>query len=47
MSAAITSMDQSKAFDRVSHEYLFNVLRHFGIKSHSISLVTLLYTDRI
>ena len=45
MPAAIISLDQSKAFDRVSHEYLFNVLRNFGFKSHFISLVKLLYTD--
>ena len=45
MPAAIISLDQSKAFDRVSHEYLFNVLRTFGFKSHFISLVKLLYTD--
>ena len=34
-----------KLIDRVSHEYLFNVLRTFGFKSHFISLVKLLYTD--
>ena len=45
MSAAIISLDQSKAFDRVSHEYLFNVLTNFGFKKQFISLVKLLYTD--
>ena len=45
MLAAIISLDQSKTFDRVSHEYLFNVLRNFGLKSHFISLIKLLYTD--
>jgi len=45
MSAALISMDQSKAFDRVSHDYLFNVLSNFGFKSQFISLVKLLYTD--
>ena len=45
MSAAIISLDQSKAFDRVSHEYLFNVLSHFGFGPQFISLVKLLYND--
>ena len=45
MPAAIISLDQSKAFDRVSHEYLFNVLCNYGFKPHFISLVKLLYTD--
>lgn len=45
MSAAIISLDQSKAFDRVSHEYLFKVLHSFGFGPQFISLVKLLYTD--
>ena len=45
MSAALISIDQSKAFDRVSHDYLFNVLNNFGFKQQFISLVKLLYTD--
>ena len=43
MSAAIISLDQSKAFDRVSHEYLFKVLTNFGFGPQFISLVKLLY----
>ena len=34
MSAAIISLDQSKALEKISHGYLFNVLRNFGFKSH-------------
>ena len=45
MSAAIISLDQSKAFDRVSHEYLFKVLSNFGFGPQFISLVKLLYND--
>ena len=43
--AAIISLDQSKAFDRVSHEYLFKVLHTFGFGEQFISLVKLLYAD--
>ena len=43
--AAIISLDQSKAFDRVSHDYLFKVLHTFGFGEQFISLVKLLYTD--
>ena len=45
MPAAIISLDQSKAFDRVSHEYLFKVLHSFGFGAHFISLVKLLYSN--
>ena len=45
MPAAIISLDQSKAFDRVSHEYLFKVLHGFGFGAHFISLVKLLYSN--
>ena len=44
ISAAIISLDQSKAFDRVSHDYLINTLNAFGFKPHFISLTKLLYT---
>ena len=43
--AAIVSYDQAKAFDRVSHEYLFNVLRAFGFNENFVSWVALLYRD--
>ena len=39
------SYDQAKAFDRVSHEYLFNVLRAFGFNENFVSWVALLYRD--
>ena len=43
--AAIVSYDQAKAFDRVSHEYLFNVLSAFGFSKNFVNWVSLLYTD--
>ena len=45
MSAAIISLDQSKAFDRGSHEYLFKVLTNFGFGPQFISLLKLLYNN--
>ena len=41
----MVSYDQAKAFDRVSHEYLFRVLRAFGFKESFINWIKLLYTD--
>ena len=43
--AAIVSYDQAKAFDRVSHQYLFKVLRAFGFTEKFVNWVALLYTD--
>ena len=41
---ALVSFDQAKAFDRVSHEYLFAVLRAFGFGAGAVAWVRLLYT---
>ncbi len=43
--AAIVSLDQSKAFDRLSHEYLFKVLQAYGFSENFQNWVRLLYTD--
>jgi hypothetical protein len=42
---AIVSYDQTKAFDRVSHEFLLRVLRAFGFGESFIKWFTVLYTD--
>jgi exonuclease III len=43
--AAIVSLDQSKAFDRLSHQYLFKVLQAYGFSENFQNWVRLLYTD--
>ena len=45
MPAAIVSYDQSKAFDRISHNYLFKVLKAFGFGDSFVKWISLLYTD--
>ena len=41
---AFLSLDQKKAFDRVDHSFLFNVLSHVGFGPSYISWVKLLYS---
>ena len=42
---SIINIDQEKAFDRVSHEYLFRVLKAFGLGDRFISVIKLFYID--
>lgn len=42
---AIVFLDQEKAYDRVSHEFLFAVLARFGVPEEYISWVRLLYQN--
>ena len=39
------SVDQEKAFDRVSHRYLFDTLKHFGFGDVLINWVKILYKN--
>ena len=39
------NIDQEKAFDRVSHEYFFRVLKAFGLGDRFISFIKLCYID--
>ena len=45
VSSIFISFDQAKAFDRVSHEYLFRVLTAFGFGASLIKWIALLYND--
>ncbi|KAF7642726.1 hypothetical protein LDENG_00252430 [Lucifuga dentata] len=41
----VFSLDQEKAFDRVSHEYLFEVLNVFGFGRNCINIFRMLYNN--
>ena len=36
--------DQRKAFDRVNHKYLLNVLQHIGVQGDILGMTRTLYT---
>jgi hypothetical protein len=42
---AIISIDQTKAFDRVNHGFMFKILRKFGFGDSFINWIKTLYTD--
>lgn len=37
------SIDQEKAFDRIEHNYLWNVLKAFGFSSDFIAMIKMMY----
>ncbi len=42
---AIVALDQEKAYDKVAHDYLWRVLRQFGIPDEFVNLVESLYAN--
>ena len=42
---SIINIDQEKVFDRVSHKYLFRVLKAFGLGDRFISFIKLCFID--
>ena len=45
LKSIILSLDQAKAFDRVSHDYMLQVLKQYGFGKDIINWVRLLYTE--
>jgi hypothetical protein len=41
----IVALDQEKAYDKVIHDYLWEVLKRFGLPTHFIKTVALLYQN--
>ena len=42
---AIIGIDQEKAFDRVSHEYLFRILEEIGFEGNYLTMLKAMYRD--
>ena len=45
LEAAMLFLDQEKAFDRMSHSFIFKTLRHFGFGNEFIDWIKIIYTD--
>ena len=44
--AAFIFLDQEKAFDRMSHNFIFKTLKAFGFGDNFIKWVKIFYTDK-
>ena len=44
-SKVILFLDYKKAFDSVSHEFIFCLLHHIGLPNHFVQWVTIMYGD--
>jgi hypothetical protein len=45
LSLCIITLDFQHAFDSIAHEYLFTILRSYGLSNHFVTLLQNLYTD--
>jgi len=45
-SSMVALLDFEKAFDRVDHSYLLQVLRHYGFPTVFVDMVRVIYSDR-
>jgi hypothetical protein len=45
LDAVLISLDAKKAFDSVSHEYIYNVLKHYGFGEYFINNFRVLYAN--
>ena len=43
--AAFIMVDQEKAFDRISHKFLFKTLKHYGFGNNFIKWIQIIYKD--
>lgn len=45
INCGLLSLDQEKAFDRVEHEFLWNILEAFGFNENFLNMIKILYSD--
>ncbi|XP_075723812.1 uncharacterized protein LOC142765891 [Rhipicephalus microplus] len=45
LSGAFISLDQAKAFNRVKHQYMFEVLHQFGLPASFVDVIVTLYSN--
>ena len=45
INGAIVALDQEKAYDKITHPYLWRILRKFGFQEKTINIIKTLYKD--